>query len=159
MQGNEIIKLINASNISTELKYGMKGRMYYEASSFKNAIDEYMKVRNELKSNDLFSKELFKTYKSANMISEATNELVNIFRHLETVSIRNSYKTSLVAICCKINWFYTIELPFGNPCIPKIRHLPILSIKHYPCSTLTLYHTSLCAFAMPRVLLLSCFYL
>ncbi|NOR44337.1 MAG: hypothetical protein GQ534_02035 [Candidatus Delongbacteria bacterium] len=79
MQGNEIIKLINASNISSELKYAMKGRMYYEASSFKNAIEQFIKVRQELKDNDLFSKELFKTYKSANMISEATNELVNIF--------------------------------------------------------------------------------
>ncbi|MDA3839085.1 MAG: hypothetical protein PF574_08920 [Candidatus Delongbacteria bacterium] len=79
MQGNEIIKLINASNISSKLKYAIKGRMYYESSSYKNAIDQYMKVRKELKDNDLFSKELFKTYKSANMISEVTNELVSIF--------------------------------------------------------------------------------
>ena len=79
MQGNEIVKLINASNISSELKYAMKGRMYYESSSFKNAIEQFMKVRQELEDNDLFSKELFKTYKSANMISEATDELVNIF--------------------------------------------------------------------------------
>ena len=79
MQGNEIIKLINASNISSELKYAMKGRMYHEASSFKNAIEQYTQARKELNEEDIFSEELFNSYSLSNMITEATNELVNVF--------------------------------------------------------------------------------
>ncbi|MCK4978861.1 MAG: hypothetical protein KAS62_00625, partial [Candidatus Delongbacteria bacterium] len=59
MQGNEIIKMINASNIPSKLKYSMKGRMYYESLNYKNAIELFMQARKELKDDNIFSKELF----------------------------------------------------------------------------------------------------
>ncbi|MCK5760581.1 MAG: hypothetical protein KAH33_04760 [Candidatus Delongbacteria bacterium] len=79
MQGNEIIKMINASNIPSKLKYMIKGRMYYESLNYKNAIELFLQARKELKDNDIFSKELFNSYEADNLIIDATNELVNIF--------------------------------------------------------------------------------
>ncbi|MBN2790177.1 MAG: hypothetical protein JXR69_08300 [Candidatus Delongbacteria bacterium] len=79
MQGNEIIKLINSSDISNKLKYSTKGRIYFESGSYKNSIDQYLKARTELDDENIFSKELFYSYRSSNMISDAAEELVNIF--------------------------------------------------------------------------------